>query len=216
MSEDTIFDLAFLFLDWLTYGFAPWFIAAMCLFWLPRLTLSLGSIFLIYWFYWTSTLDDNISELMQTEISMSIAEIQSDQNVAISNRENCGWFNASCQVYKAINKLLEGGIIIMEDGTKIANLSSQIVAMNPYSGSALERIYSGPALERIKKELRSELDQFSDTELEEIKQNFTRLIKNLQEMEGQGKTDAEIIAYLENEVGFSILELQAAKDIFGL
>ena len=45
---------------------------------------------------------------MQTEISMSIAEIQSDQNVAISNRENCGWFNASCQVYKAINKLLEG------------------------------------------------------------------------------------------------------------
>ena len=35
-------------------------------------------------------------------------------------------------------------------------------------------------------------------------------------MEGQGKTDAEIIAYLQNEVGFSMLELQAAKDIFGL
>ena len=99
----------------------------------------------------------------------------------------------------------------MEDGTKIANLSSQIVAMNPYSGSALERIYSGPALERIKKELRSELDQFSDTELEEIKQNFTQLIKNLQEMEGQGKTDAEIIAYLQTKLVFPCLSFKRLR-----
>lgn len=199
-------ELVLIFLDWLTYGFAPWFIAAMCLFWLPRITLSLGSIFLIYWLYWASTLDDNISELMKTEFTMSIAEIHSDQNVAIGNRENCGWFNESCQVYKAINKLLDEDTVTMEDGTNIATHSSQVVVLNTYSDSEPEQ---------IKQEVQSYFDQLSDSELEEEKQSLTQLIKTLQAMEAQGKTDVEIEAYLL-EFGITMLELQALREIFGL
>lgn len=199
-------ELVLIFLDWLTYGFAPWFIAAMCLFWLPRITLSLGSIFLIYWLYWSNTLDNKISELMKTEITMSISEIHSDQNVAIGNRENCGWFNESCQVYKAINKLLDENIVTMEDGTNMAYHSSQVVVLNPYLDSEPEQ---------IKQELQSYFDQLSDSELEEGKQRLIQLIKTLQAMEAQGKTDAEIESYLL-EVGITKLELQAAREIFAL
>ena len=199
-------ELVLIFLDWLTYGFAPWFIAAMCLFWLPRITLSLGSIFLIYWLYWSNTLDNKISELMKTEITMSISEIHNDQNVAIGNRENCSWFNESCQVYKAINKLLDENIVTMEDGTNMAYHSSQVVVLNTYLDSEPEQ---------IKQELQSYFDQLSDSELEEGKQRLIQLIKTLQAMEAQGKTDAEIESYLL-EVGITKLELQAAREIFAL
>lgn len=230
MSEDNFYvnlftnDISLLFFDWLTYGYAPWFIAAMCLFWLPRLTLSLGAIFLIYWIVWTSILDNNISKLMQTEISMTVADIHSNYNVAISNGQNCGWFDESCKVYEAINKLLDENVILMEDGTNIANNSSQVVVLNLNAGSesrsdlvkhsdsdleAIER-------EQIKQENKAFFDQLSDSEKEDFKQGLIQFIKILEEMEAQGKTDAEIEAYVREEADVSMLELSVIREFFGL
>ena len=230
MSEDNFYvnlftnDISLLFFDWLTYGFAPWFIAAMCLFWLPRLTLSLGAIFLIYWIVWTSILDNNISKLMQTEISMTVADIHSNYNVAISNGQNCGWFDESCKVYEAINKLLDENVILMEDGTNIANNSSQVVVLNLNAGSesrsdlvkhsdseldAVER-------EQIKQEAKAFFDQLSDSEKEVFKQELKQFFKMLDEMESQGKTDAEIEAYVREELDVSMPELSIIREVFGL
>ena len=225
MTEDNFYvnlftnDISLLFFDWLTYGYAPLFIAAMCLFWLPRLTLSLGAFFLIYWVVWTSILDNNISKLMQTEISMTVADIHSNYNVAISNGQNCGWFDQSCKVYEAINKLLDENVIFMEDGTNIANNSSQLVVLNLYPGSESRSDLdknSDSELEAIERELKAFFDQLSDSEKEDMKQGLIQFIKILEEMEAQGKTHTEIEAYVREEADVSMQELSVIKEFFGL
>ena len=230
MTEDNFYvnlftnDISLLFFDWLTYGYAPLFIAAMFLFWLPRLTLSLGAFFLIYWIVWTSILDNNISKLMQTEISMTVADIHSNFNVAISNGQNCGWFDQSCKVYEAINKLLDENVILMEDGTNIANNSSQVVVLNLYAGSESRSDlvkHSDSELEAIERELikqenKALFDQLSDSEKEDIKQGLIQFIKILEEMEAQGKTYTEIEAYVREEADVSMLELSVIREFFGL